>query len=575
MRHLHQAIQFAVTRSSILMLGLFLLTSCNASVVQPTSTATLPARAAVSPTVAATSTHTAIPTPVVEPSATPAPPTLYIAPYLPVELRAGIAVSATIQQAENDATATYWLGVGSHTSTPIGHWIYALVAPFPTITEEVRFSDLAQAWAGDPESPLAGQTLLMDQATLDLFTAWMAGPVEGLVRTLPADQILDEAWSSSAWAIIPFEAIEPRWKVITVDGQSPLHADFDPLAYPLAVPIVLLDELRQDMTSLPQGLSLPLSNRDSNRLTSVALTGVTALVRGTAVWMERYGITYPAEDVGPLLASADITHISNEIPFTPECPFPVLQPSELVFCSSPSYIELLDTLSPEVIELTGDHFGDWGAEAMHYTLDLYTERNWPVYGGGANSEAARSPVLIEHNGNRIAFLGCNIGCQVKNEVPCDEYATPDLPGAATCDFDWLETEIPRLRADGYQVVFTFQHKEYYSYQAQPDLVRDFGRVAAAGAAVVSGSQSHQPHGMAFENGAFIHYGLGNLFFDQYHYCANFACDNGFIDWHIFYDGRYLGVELIPIHFIDLARPRLMTPAERAAFLELIFEASDW
>ena len=415
----------------------------------------------------------------------------------------------------------------------------------------------------------------MDEATLALFTAWWAGPAEGVVQVLPADQLLDEAWASGAWAIIPFEAIQPRWKVLAVDSQSPLRQDFDPQAYPLAAPLTLLDENRTPLASLPDGWSLTASNRDPDLLTTVALTGVTALVRGTAVWMERYGITYPAEDVGPLLASADITHISNEIPFTPDCPFPELHPAELIFCSDPDYIALLDALSPDVIELTGDHFGDWGAEAMNYTLDLYAGRGWPVYGGGANAEAARSPVLIEHNGNRIAFLGCNIGCQVKNEVPCDEYATADQPGAATCDFAWLESEIPRLRAEGYQVIFTFQHKEYYTYLAEPDLVTDFGRIAAAGATVVSGSQAHQPHGMAFENGAFIHYGLGNLFFDQYHYCAGFACDNAFIDWHVFYAGRYLGVELIPLHFVDLARPRLMTPAERAAFLELIFAASDW
>jgi poly-gamma-glutamate capsule biosynthesis protein CapA/YwtB (metallophosphatase superfamily) len=33
--------------------------------------------------------------------------------------------------------------------------------------------------------------------------------------------------------------------------------------------------------------------------------------------------------------------------------------------------------------------------------------------------------------------------------------------------------------------------------------------------IVSGSQAHQPHGFEFYNGSLIHYGLGNLFFDQY------------------------------------------------------------
>jgi poly-gamma-glutamate synthesis protein (capsule biosynthesis protein) len=172
-------------------------------------------------------------------------------------------------------------------------------------------------------------------------------------------------------------------------------------------------------------------------------------------------------------------------------------------------------------------------------------------------------------------MGCNVGCQVKNEIPCDAIATDSHPGAAQCDFNWIRTEIPTLRDEGYQVIFTFQHREYYTYTTEPILANDFGLVATAGAAIVSGSQAHQPHGFAFENGAFIHYGLGNLFFDQYHYCVDNACDDAFIDRHVFFDGRYISTELITIHFVDFARPRLMTPVERAQFLEIIFKASGW
>ena len=43
------------------------------------------------------------------------------------------------------------------------------------------------------------------------------------------------------------------------------------------------------------------------------------------------------------------------------------------------------------------------------------------------------------------------------------------------------------------------------------------RVADAGATMVSGSQAHYPHIMEFRGESFIHYGLGNLFFDQMTY----------------------------------------------------------
>jgi hypothetical protein len=93
--------------------------------------------------------------------------------------------------------------------------------------------------------------------------------------------------------------------------------------------------------------------------------------------------------------------------------------------------------------------------------------------------------------------------------------------------------------------------------------------------VVSGSQAHQPQGMEFHKNAFIHYGLGNLFFDQYHFCTDYACDDGFIDMHVFYDGEYIGNELLTIVFEDYARPRLMTPEEREVLLNKVFSASGW
>jgi poly-gamma-glutamate synthesis protein (capsule biosynthesis protein) len=390
------------------------------------------------------------------------------------------------------------------------------------------------------------------------------------VQIVPPEELAETAWAQRpAWAILPFEALEPRWKVLSVDGVSPLQHDFDPSTYALSVPFALTS---------PTGLfdlNLPAGNRDANQLTIVDVTGVTALVRGTALWMERYGITYPAQDIGSILASADLTHISNEIPFTPDCPYPELYPTGMVFCSSPTYIDLLQAVGADIIELTGDHFSDWGPEAMYYTLSTYQDHNMQVYGGGINAEQARSATLVEHNGNKLAFIGCNIGCEVKPQVPCDALATSERPGAAQCDFTWLRGEITRLSNLGYQVIFTFQHREEYTYSTTPILADDFGQVAQMGAVIVSGSQAHQPHGFAYQDRAFIHYGLGNLFFDQYHFCADFACDYAFIDRHIFYAGRHISTELIPIKFIDLARARLMTPEEAARFLQIIFSASGW
>jgi hypothetical protein len=561
----------------ILLLGAW-LSGCTIQQVSssPRATSSQPAIVAsqeVADTHPPDSNNTLTPTPL-STTATPVPyQPIYVPEYLPQGLRQAFqppaGYSVTAQENNTPFRLDFWIP-GSGISQAITWWTYALVAPFPTIPGEVSAEDLHLTWVGSSSGPFTGLPLLMDEQTMALFSAWWGEPAEGVIQVASADSLVDTAWAQRpSWAIVPFEALEPSWKVLSIDGISPLSRDFDPSTYDLSVPIAL---------TTPPGLydwNLPVGNRDPNKLTIVNMTGVTALVRGTALWMERYGIPYPAQDVGSLLASADITHINNEVPFFQDCPYPALETPWLISCSPPAYIQLLDLVGADVIELTGDHFGDWPPESMDLTLSIYQEHGMLTFGGGLNAEDARLPALIEHNGNRLAFIGCHIGGDIKTETSEGALATVDLPGAAACDFEWLQQEIPDLISQGYQVIFTFQHQEIYSYTASDQLVADFSLPAQMGATIVSGSQAHQPHGFTFESGAFIHYGLGNLFFDQFHYCADYACDNAFIDRHIFYAGRHISTELIPIKFIDFARPRLMTSVEATRFLELIFAASGW
>ena len=459
----------------------------------------------------------------------------------------------------------------------VSEWIYALVAPFPTVNDSLSAQELAAMWRGKPSTDLPFNELLVDGSTRAIFERLWGTASLGSVREVAREDLLSEAWKGkNTWAIIPFEMLTPQWKVIAVDGQSPLNKDFDARAYPLAVPFSvvgdahMIADFQSKFGSGSQTPVFPSTNREAGKLTTVMVTGVTALTRGTAYLMERNGMTYPARDIGDLLRSADILHISNEVPFTPTCPNPFANPandSNLIFCSKPEYIQLLEAIGTDVVELTGDHFRDWGEEAMFYTIDLYAQRGWQYYGGGRNYADGVEPALFLHNGNKIAFLGCNA------KPPGYAKASETSPGAVHCDMDLMAEKIREVSAQGYQPIFTFQHLECYTYGINENLVDDFHAAAEAGAVIVSGSQAHIPHAFEFYRGAFIHYGLGNLFFDQYKESP--AQRQAFIDVHVFYDNRYIGTELVTIQFVDLARPRLMTSEERLELLEKIFSASGW
>jgi poly-gamma-glutamate synthesis protein (capsule biosynthesis protein) len=496
---------------------------------------------------------------------TPILPAIWISPALPDSFLSAFAPPPGWQIATKPEDAAIQLYIGSERQ--VSTWIYALAAPFPTVADGVSAMDLRQAWSGQAGGPFGGRPLLMDQNTLDVFSALWGIPAPGASLVVSGEQLADSAWADRpAWAIVPWETLSPRWKVLEVNGQSPMRKEFDPAAYPLAVPISFSGDSNL-FDPVATKSTLPATNRDPAKMTTLLLTGVTALVRATANTMERKGVLYPAQDIGELLRSADLTHVSNEIPFAQNCPPPNPAPDLYPFCSDPRYIELLEYIGVDIVEMTGNHVRDYGSDALLYTLDLYTQRGWPFYASGKNLEAARKPVLLERNGNRLAFIGCN------KPGYNGEWATDILPGAAPCDFDYLRTEIAQLRADGYLPVMTFQYIEYYQYESTEEQARDFHAMADAGAVVVSGSQAHHPQTFDFAGGSLIHYGLGNLFFDQFN--LQEGTQNAFIDRHVFYDGRYLGAELITILFVDYARPRFMTPKERADFLTVVFAAGGW
>lgn len=507
----------------------------------------------------ATATKPVYQTPTATSTSTPLPYPLWIDPSVPDALRESTQ-SWNLPASGSASLASLHLGLAAPDDTNKSTWVYALVAPFPTTLDGVTLAQVESAWSAPSPGLLAGSPLWMTESTLKALSALFGEAGLGAVKTVPADELIDALWNNRpAWGIVPFEALDPKLKVLTIDSQSPIHNDFDETAYPLKVEFALAG-------SKAALFDMPATNREASKLTVVLLTGVTALVRATAARMEIVGLDYPAWDIGDTLRAADITHISNEIPFDSGCPYPDPKQRGLVFCSNPKYIKLLELIGTDVVELTGNHFQDYGSQATLNTLEMYKERHWPYYGGGANLEDSRKPALIAHNGNRFAFIGCNpIG-------PPMAWATKTQPGAAPCgDYEWIKTEIADLAAKGYIVIATFQYVEYYEPVPTEQHVMDFRAIADAGATIVSGSQAHIPQAMEFYDGAFVHYGLGNLFFDQ----MDSNSRREFLDRHIFYNGRYISTELVTAMLEDFARPRLMRTDERKTFLENMFEVSGW
>jgi poly-gamma-glutamate synthesis protein (capsule biosynthesis protein) len=537
------------------------------------------------PEIAVTFYPTSTPTP--EPTPTPVPvKEIWIDPALPTAWRESLSrqigdfaqqtASSQRQVAlSDDPNADVRISLGDAGVPLITHTL-AVAAPFPTVPDGIASADFVRFWRGEPAA-LAGlsadrqtpPTLFLDAETREALTLLLGPAAESPnIQIVAAEEVIISAWAArpAALAVVPFDRLEARWKLLHVDDINLFEREADMSAYPLTLSVraqgdpALVAEIAAEM--------LPADNRDLSKMAIVAMTGVTALVRGTAVRMEEKGITYPAEKIRDWLTTADITHISNEVSFWENCPPPSFS-SGVVMCSDPRYMELLRYVGTDVIELTGNHLWDYGYQRLIPTIEMYEQEGWGYFGGGRDLADALKPLTMTVNGNRIAFIGCNhFGAN---------WATERLPGSAPCspndpkDLTYQIETIRRLRAEGYNVIATLQYEEYYFYQSTPQQRRDFAALRDAGAVVVNGSQGHHVQGFDVNADGFIHWGTGNIFFGDQTFSRGALTT--MVDRHVFYDNRYLGADLRTAFIEDLAQPRPMTPEERAELLATLFEVS--
>ncbi len=481
-------------------------------------------------------------------------------------------------KADSDIRVEININQGSSTAT----WILVPVVSFFKVFDDISYDDFKKFWAGDEEVlnyisvDGSGPVLVLTGEVYKVLEKILGESGNENIKIVSEEELILNIEDNNSFSIVPFDRIEKKYKVLDLDDVSIFDKNLDTGNYPLTIGINVENdnpEIESIIAGCFEGISI--TNRDIEKMTSVIMTGVTALARGKTIGrrMDELGVHYPAEKIADTLLDADITHISNEICFVEGCSsenrFPYL-------CSSPEYIELLRYVGTDVIELTGNHMNDYGPEWMLKTLEMYDEEGWPYFGGGRNLEESYQPALFEVDGNKIAFLGVN----AYGLANANEWAREDSPGAARLnvwdeeerekDFKKVEGIIKELKSQGYIVIFTFQYQESERYSPTESQIADFRRIIDAGADIVSGSQSHWPMGVEFREDGFINYGLGNLFYNMRDILG---LKQGIVAKHIFYEGRHINTIMITTMLENLSQLRLTTPEERLELLNSIFAGS--
>ena len=372
-------------------------------------------------------------------------------------------------------------------------------------------------------------------------------------RLVPPDRLFYDLWRDKrSFTLLPFEELRLRLRPLWLDD----------------LPVV--DQLE----SYPLVFESPFANFSRDKLTRITLSGTTALARHTLTAIDAIGIEQAASGISEYVQLADFFQITNEASVVPGCPDAGigLAGRDHGLCMKLEHTRLFDLLDVDIVDLTGNHINDFRFEPLLHTLELFEQRSIAVVGGGRTLADARKPLILEHKGSRIGWLACNwIG-------PAFAYASdnPDStfgirPGAASCDRSWLREALALLAAEVDLVLLTIQYREYEQYEPVPGQVTEFKTYAEWGADIVIGTAEHKP--MTFEfyptqrgETAFIHYGLGNLFFDQ----LGWGHQRFFLDTLYVYGGDLIAVEVYPGIIEGRARPRLLTGDDRFNFLHFMF-----
>jgi enterochelin esterase-like enzyme len=441
--------------------------------------------------------------------------------------------------------AADWALPSAQTVEPSALYLLVPAVAFPSLQANISSEVLQSVVNGE-----------LDPNLILNFTAWTAlqeygVPINTSTRTLADDELNDALWRErTAYTLIPFHQLTRRFRMLKVDETLPFDGNLS--LYPFAFE-----------SSAP--------NYDPSHLTRLLLSGVTALTREMIPALDEHGLVWAGEAVRPYISHADYFHMSNEVSFAPRCPAsdePVLGS----FCSMDAHFDLFNYLGADIIELTGNHNNDYGYPVYLRTFDMFHEAGMVTIGGGRTLEEARTPYIIDHNGSTIAMLACNWNGPYYALVNEDETMSGGVrPGAAYCELDWLREVIPQLAADYDVVVVTVQYAEYEQYTPIERQVYDYRQLADMGANIVVGTQAHKPQTFEFYTTSggeeiLLHYGMGNLFFDQ-QFWGNMRF---FMDQLFIYEGQLLTVDLFTGIIDDIARPRAMTPEERENFLQFMF-----
>jgi len=210
--------------------------------------------------------------------------------------------------------------------------------------------------------------------------------------------------------------------------------------------------------------------------------------------------------------------------------------ARLAMRSAPATAQAIRAAGFGILSFAGNHCMDWGTDAFQDTLTCTRAAGLEVCGAGATIEAARTPVIVERNGIRCAFLAYSSvlpqgywaesnrpGCAPMRAFTMYEQIEHDQPGTPSRthtfahreDLAALCEDVRRAREVADVVAVSLHWGIHFVPYAIADYQRDVAHAAIdSGADVILGHHPHILKGIDLYRGKPIFYSLGNFAIEQ-------------------------------------------------------------
>lgn len=298
-------------------------------------------------------------------------------------------------------------------------------------------------------------------------------------------------------------------------------------------------------------------NNSSNNVTalpqkveevSVIAVGDIMLSRDVAKKLRKNGNDYCFLKVKDFLNSADLVFANLETPITPGRE---IQTSEMVFRSDPGIEKEMKDAGISIVSLANNHTPNFGTDGLFDTFKYLDEVGIKYVGAGENRQRAYSPVYLEKNGLKFAFLAYTDG----GLVPESYLAQENHPGIAFIDEEKMRNAIKEAREKSDFVIISMHAGNEYVLEPS-ELQKQFAHAAVdAGADLVIGHHPHVVQSLEQYKDKYIFYSLGNFIFDQ---MWSTQTRRGVAIKFTFTNDSLSGFEPTPIIINDYCQPNIVS-----------------